>query len=236
MVQLLTVVRPRIAIVDAHELVVAGLSQFFNEDASRRYCVVSLTPRDGVAPDVVLYGVERGGHHDVELHALLRTISSTILVTYWEKSSPAVDLALACGAHGAVSLERTPDTLIREVDSALQRREPARRLPEECWHPDIAQCGLTRREVEVLRLIRVGSSNQEIADRLYISVNSVKSYLRHAYAKIGVHRRTQAVLWAQRHGLTPPGAGYGRQRGGPVDPGQPPNSGEHLGFRLSGGA
>ena len=55
----------------------------------------------------------------------------------------------------------------------------------------------------MLCLIAQGLSNQEIADRAFLSINSVKTYIRSAYRKIGVERRTQAVLWATRNGLVP---------------------------------
>lgn len=55
---------------------------------------------------------------------------------------------------------------------------------------------LSAREREVLLLVATGSTNQEVADTLYVSLNTVKTYLRTAYRKIGVSRRSQAVLWA----------------------------------------
>jgi NarL family two-component system response regulator LiaR len=60
---------------------------------------------------------------------------------------------------------------------------------------------LSPREVELLQLIAQGLSNEEIAELMSVSVNSVKSYIRSAYRKIGVTRRTQAVLWALSHDL-----------------------------------
>ena len=63
--------------------------------------------------------------------------------------------------------------------------------------------GLTQRESEVLALITQGLTNQEIADRAYISINSVKTYVRTAYRKIGVTRRSQAVSWGMQHGFQP---------------------------------
>jgi NarL family two-component system response regulator LiaR len=56
-----------------------------------------------------------------------------------------------------------------------------------------ASYGLSPREVDVLHLIACGLSNQEIADSLYLSINSVKTYIRTAYRKIDVTRRSQAV-------------------------------------------
>jgi DNA-binding CsgD family transcriptional regulator len=55
----------------------------------------------------------------------------------------------------------------------------------------------------VVALICQGLSNQEIAERAFISINSVKTYIRSAYRKMGVQRRTQAVLWARERGFLP---------------------------------
>jgi len=60
---------------------------------------------------------------------------------------------------------------------------------------------LTEREEQVLALIAEGLTNQEIADRVFISINSVKTYIRSAYRKIGVTSRSQAVAWGLRHGM-----------------------------------
>jgi len=60
---------------------------------------------------------------------------------------------------------------------------------------------LTPREAEILQLITEGFSNEEIAARLYLSINSIKTYIRTAYRKIGVTRRPQAVLWGVHHGF-----------------------------------
>ena len=65
------------------------------------------------------------------------------------------------------------------------------------------EAGLTAREAEVLALITQGLSNQEIAQRSYLSINSVKTYIRTAYRKIGVERRAQAVVWGMQHGFEP---------------------------------
>ena len=63
--------------------------------------------------------------------------------------------------------------------------------------------GLTERESEVLALITQGHTNSEVAGMTYLSPNTVKSYIRNIYRKIGVSSRTQAVLWGVRHGFTP---------------------------------
>jgi DNA-binding NarL/FixJ family response regulator len=55
---------------------------------------------------------------------------------------------------------------------------------------------------ERIDVVETGAS-QEIADRAYLSINSVKTYIRSGYRKIGVQRRTQAVLWGVSHGFQP---------------------------------
>jgi DNA-binding CsgD family transcriptional regulator len=50
-------------------------------------------------------------------------------------------------------------------------------------------------------LIARGLSNQEIAERAHVSINSIKSYIRSAYRKIGAERRSQAIIWAMANGF-----------------------------------
>jgi LuxR family maltose regulon positive regulatory protein len=80
--------------------------------------------------------------------------------------------------------------------------------PEQMDHPSKPQIPesewiepLSEREIEVLQLIAEGLSNQEIANRLYLSLNTVKVHTRNIYGKLGVNSRTQAGAQAQRLGL-----------------------------------
>jgi DNA-binding CsgD family transcriptional regulator len=64
-----------------------------------------------------------------------------------------------------------------------------------------AAAGLSSREVEVLRLVAAGRSNQQIADELVISVRTVERHINHIYTKLGVHNRAEAATYAARHGI-----------------------------------
>ncbi|MEU6719064.1 response regulator transcription factor [Nonomuraea sp. NPDC046802] len=79
----------------------------------------------------------------------------------------------------------------RRLAEAMAGGVPETRAPD----------GLTRREVEVLRLIADGRSNAEIAGRLHISEATVKSHINSLFAKAGVRDRAQAVTYAFRHGI-----------------------------------
>jgi ATP/maltotriose-dependent transcriptional regulator MalT len=67
--------------------------------------------------------------------------------------------------------------------------------------PDNGESPLSQRELEVLKLIALGSSNQQIAEQLFISLHTVKTHARRIHSKLGVERRTQAVAKAKALGL-----------------------------------
>jgi DNA-binding NarL/FixJ family response regulator len=75
--------------------------------------------------------------------------------------------------------------------------------------------GLSEREAEVLALITQGMSNADVARLTYLSPNTVKSYIRTIYRKLGVGSRTQAMLWGVNHGFTPDHHRIEHWRGGP---------------------
>lgn len=78
------------------------------------------------------------------------------------------------------------------VEVALQSRERTLRTYHE-------KANLTRREAEILALLSIGSSNDDIADKLYISSNTVKTHLYRIFRKIRVPNRFQAALWAAKN-------------------------------------
>jgi len=83
----------------------------------------------------------------------------------------------------------------------LTRREPA--TPFERNTVALNSLGISDRESEVLTLLATGHSNQEIADRLFISLNTVKTHLHNLYQKLEVTRRGQAVDRARSLRLVP---------------------------------
>ena len=78
--------------------------------------------------------------------------------------------------------------------------------------------GLTAREAEIIALITQGLSNQEIAERSYLSINSVKTYIRTAYRKMGVTSRSAGGRWGIRHGFEPDRSGPSPRRGSARSP------------------
>ncbi len=68
---------------------------------------------------------------------------------------------------------------------------------------ELERMGISKREHEVLALLAKGLSNQEIADQLFVSVNTVKTHTSHLFVKLDVNRRTQAIQRAKECGLIP---------------------------------
>jgi NarL family two-component system response regulator LiaR len=189
----------RTAVLGDHEIDVAGVSAVLSRFADRVALVDAHSDLD-----VVLYGArEHTSGHDDALHALLRSTEATVIVLGWGADSPQVAWALSCGAHGQLSKTLGGADLVAGLERIARGRHRGQRvLPHdgEC-HPALRSAGLTPRELEVLGLITQGLTNQEIADQAYISINSVKTYVRTAYRKIGVTRRAQAVSWGLRAGF-----------------------------------
>lgn len=192
----------RTTVLDEHEIDIAGVSAVLERFDDRIRLVDHTTPeRDSV--DVILYGVrEQHPGHDADLHQLLRDQPATVIVLGWGPEVPQVEWALSCGAHGRLSKTMTGEQIVAGVEAIHLGRDRSVVLPlDGRCHPGLFAVGLTPRELEVLTLITRGHTNQEIANEVYISINSVKTYIRTAYHKIGATRRAQAVSWGVQHGL-----------------------------------
>ena len=81
--------------------------------------------------------------------------------------------------------------------------EPAPPAPFTLNQVQLDAIGITPRELEILSLIAQGLSNREIADRLFVSENTVKTHCSRAFDKLGARRRTQAVQLGKQLGLLP---------------------------------
>jgi DNA-binding NarL/FixJ family response regulator len=132
-----------------------------------------------------------------------------ILTTYADDAS--VFPALQAGARGYLTKDTGADALaaaIRAVHAGGVHLDPAvqaRLLTAAAGTPPPDE--LTPREAEVLALIAEGLSNAEIAERLVVSLATVKTHVNRIFAKTGVRDRAQAVRYAYREGLaTPPSA------------------------------
>ena len=183
-----------VAVVSPQAIVQHGLVGLLGRHPER---VTVVAFPDGVDPDVLLYDVLALLHDDeADLSELVRESTGRILAVSRDLRPELVNRALAAGAHGFCSIGASEEELLAAVEAAA-RGEVA---DAQAARPG-ARVGLTERETEVLTLIAQGYTNQEIARTLFLSPNSIKTYVRTAYRKIGAASRSQAVSWAIRNGL-----------------------------------
>ncbi|WP_222710463.1 response regulator [Quadrisphaera setariae] len=162
-------------------------------------------------PDVVLMDLQMprldGVAATEEVVRRFPGVKVVILTSFGE--TERVHAALERGASGYLLKDAGP----AEVEAALRaavRDEVfldaavTRRLTQEMRAPRVGLGALTAREREVLVLVAEGRSNQEIADRLFISERTARTHVSHLLAKMGLSSRTQAALLAVKEGLVSP--------------------------------
>jgi DNA-binding NarL/FixJ family response regulator len=194
---------PTVAVVTPHDVVAEGLRTML----STAHLPVRLVEAEYEEPDVLLYDVYALLDDDTtELDHWLKETASTVVALTRPLRPDLGALALERGAEAAVGLSASAEEIVSVVLSAcagtLDDSSVAIAAEHETRLGDLA--GLSPRETDVLRLVTLGMSNHQIADELFLSVNSIKTYIRSAYRKIGVTTRPQVVAWCVRHGFPPP--------------------------------
>jgi DNA-binding NarL/FixJ family response regulator len=164
-------------------------------------------------PDVLVTSIELS-HEGVDGIACMqlareRQPSLNVIVLSAYDDAPHIEAALAAGAVAYVIKSAHPDDFaaaIRQsfehsvfMAGALVTAAAPERLDAE---PD--DRGLTRRELEILRLVAEGHSNAQLAKMLWVTEQTVKFHLSNIYRKLDVSNRTEASRWAQVQGLLPP--------------------------------
>ena len=212
-----------VALVDDYDVVLVGLAHLFDQYADR----IVVAEIDSNRPlvddvDIVLYDsfAQPEADHD-EIQVLIDNPHARRVVVYtWNFHPDLVELAIAKGACGYLSKTLPARQLVAALEAihvgeVVISPPPGRTraAPGLDW-PGRSE-GLTERESEILALITQGKSNDEVAATTFLSINSVKSYIRSTYRKIGVRSRTQAVLWGVEHGFRPDHHRIDHWRGGP---------------------
>ena len=202
-----------VAIVEDNAALGNGLRKIV-ESASDFRCVGvwtsaedALKKIDAFRPQVVLMDINLPGMSGIEATARIKQHlpeMQVIMVTVY-RDHDQIFAALKAGASGYLLKRSTPEEVrqaIRDVRSggAPMSAEIARRVVE-AFHQPVKTPGsaaedvkLSKRETEILELLTKGLANKEIADRLAISVETVRVHLRRVYEKLHVHSRTEAAM------------------------------------------
>jgi DNA-binding NarL/FixJ family response regulator len=208
----------RIIIADDHDLARAGLRAVF--DDTRDMAVIG-EAADGKAavelcaqlqPNLAVLDVRMPTMDGLEATRAIKAAcprTSVLLVSFHADPEYIVE-ALRLGAAGYLlkdaSREQILDTARRALSGeallyGAQAADLLRRAAASDSHQQPTRTSLTPREREVLQLVTEGRTNREIAASLKISPGTVKNHVEHIIAKLDVSDRTQAAVYALRHGL-----------------------------------
>lgn len=199
----------RVFSVDDHPLLREGISAIINSQPDMVLVGAAATGREAIQefrkhqPDVTLMDLRLPDMSGIDVLIAIRTEFSEariIILTTFE-GDVEIQRALEAGARGYMLKNMPPKDLvdgIRQVHLGKKRVPPevAARLAEH-----FSDDALTDREVDVLQHLAGGNRNRDIAERLFISEETVKVHVKHIMEKLGASDRTQAVAIAVRRGI-----------------------------------
>ena len=199
----------RVFSVDDHPLLREGIAALVNNQSDMVLAAQASTGAEAIhvfrqqLPDVTLLDLRLPDMSGIDILIAIRSEfpeARVIMLTTFE-GDVEVQRALQAGARGYLLKNMPPADLldvIRQVHAGKKRIPPeiASQLLEH-----MSDEVLTEREVEVLREVADGNRNREIAERLFISEETVKVHIKHIMEKLGANDRTQAVAIAIRRGI-----------------------------------
>jgi NarL family two-component system response regulator LiaR len=193
----------RVALSNDYEIALLGIAEMLARHPSQVQ-VVDLTTNTEMQhrPDVILFDTfGRLPDDDRKLRAVIDQNAAKVVVYSWDDYPE--EAARRAGAAGYLSKMLSSNELVAAIVAIHDGSEPEPVDPEGepamTWPGQVF--GLSQRESEMLSFITRGLTNEEIASRSYLSINTVKTYIRTAYAKIGVRNRAEAVAWGIRNGF-----------------------------------
>ena len=212
-----------VALVDDYDVVLKGVAHLFDEYRDR-VVVAEIDANTDVKDvvDVVLYDTFAQPESDQDQIAeLLRSPRARHVVVYtWNLQPELIDAARRLGVHGYLSKTLPAAELVAAIEAVNAGEiviSPSRGRAASALGLDWPgrQEGITDRESEILALITQGKSNADIAGLTHLSPNTVKSYIRSVYGKIGASNRVEAVLYGIGHGFAPDTHRIEHWQGGP---------------------
>ncbi|HLF28726.1 MAG TPA: response regulator transcription factor [Anaerolineae bacterium] len=207
----------RVLIVDDHEIVREGLQTLLSEEPDVEVVGEAANGEEALRlaaalnPEVILMDLVMPGLDGIEVTRRMQATSpaSRVLVLTSFADDRRVREAIQAGAIGYLLKDVLKPDLLRAIHNAAQGRST---LHPDAQHYLMRQAiraeaqphdSLTERELSVLQLLAGGQSNKEIAAILHLTEGTVKGYVSAILAKLGVADRTQAALYAVKHGLGP---------------------------------
>ena len=210
----------RVLIAEDHAVVREGLRLLISSEVGMEVVgqaadgVEAVQMTRSLQPDVILLDLVMPRKNGIETIDEIKQEfpAARILVLTSFAEDDKVFPAIKAGAQGYLLKDSSPQELLQGIRDTYQGEVSlhpviARKLYREINRPSdlpLAEEPLTAREMEVLKLIAQGLSNQTIAEKLVISERTVRTHVGHILNKLHLANRTQAALYALREGLTGP--------------------------------
>ncbi len=205
--------RPEIIIADDHKLFNHGLFQLLNSDFNviaqifdGREVIPSVMKR---IPNLILLDINlpniKGFEIAKELKRSFSKVKVVFITMYSEDSF--VKAAKDLNADGYILKESESDFLIASLKSILEGNcvfDPKLESPQTNLHHDdffVKEYSLSKREIEIIKLLKNGDSSVQIAEKLFVSYETVKSHKRNIYLKLGINKLAELVQFAVANGI-----------------------------------
>ena len=196
----------RVLLVDDHVIVRTGIARLLQAEgfevvgeAGEAREAVRLTRR--LLPDVVVLDVKLGSSSGIDVIAELREIGARVVMLSMENDVAAARRAFERGAQAYVLKDAAADDLTSAIEAVLDDRMYVHQALAARLVLAEPEDDLSERERDVLRLIALGYTNQEIAKQLYLSVRTIEAHRRHILNKLRLETRADLVRYALEHRL-----------------------------------
>ena len=199
----------RVMSVDDHPLLREGLAALINNQRGMVLVAQAANAQEGIAqfrrhqPDVTLMDLRLPDKSGIEALTAIRTEfpqAKIVMLTTFE-GDVEIQRALEAGARGYILKSMPPKEIVEVI---LQVHAGKKRIPSQVaaqLAEHLSDEALTDREVEVLGQIAGGNRNRDIAEKLFITEETVKVHIKHIMEKLGARDRTQAVAIGLRRGI-----------------------------------
>ena len=197
----------RVLIVDDHAIVRSGVRRLLEEVDSFEVVAEAGDAEEALRharvekPDIVVLDIGLKGASGLDIVEELRELGPRVVILSMQDETAYAQTAFERGAQGYVLKDAADEELVEAIRTVLGDRlyvhpQMAARLVMRKPDDD-----LTEREREILRLIALGYTNQEIASQLFLSVRTIEAHRRHILGKLRLHTRADLVRYALEHRL-----------------------------------
>jgi DNA-binding NarL/FixJ family response regulator len=200
-----------VLIVDDHPVVVEGLRKLFCESDKNFSCAIAYSVAETIkalkvfTPDIILLDINLPDGNGIDLckNILSEYPKTKILALSSFADRSFISRMLENGANGYLLKNSTEEEIFEAVNEVLAGKTHMGSDVSEIMNKKNSSDSfkLTRREIEVLKLIAEGLTNQEIADKLFISFQTVDSHRKNLFKKLDARNRASLINIAMQNGL-----------------------------------